>query len=165
MDRKIMEQPNPPIMRRGRIPRKSRSWFPLILVSSALIATAICTFFWQEITGPSKSQIWRELTELLPAENEVTPETEMGLYKMVNHDQSGFVRMKNGDVWRYAFRSRHLVPGDDSFTIFSGKLGTYRCWGTAFCCEVMFEEPEPSADSESFVTLLQESHKTVEKAD
>jgi hypothetical protein len=153
-----MERPIPP-------PKKSRSWLPLILVGSVLIATAICTIFWQEITGPSASRIWKELDAVLPGENEVTATTEMGLYKMVNHKQSGFVRMKNGDVWRYAFRSHHSVPGDDGFAIFSGKLGTYRCRGTAFCCEVMFEEDEPAADSESFVTLLKECHKTVEKAD
>lgn len=136
----------------------------MALVLMTLILAAITLLFWPEITGPSASQIWRELDAVLPGENEVTPTTEMGDYKIVNHDQAGFIRMKNGDVWRYAFRSHHLVPGDDGFTIFSGKLGTFRCRGTAFCCEVMFEEPEPAADSESFVTLLKESHKTVEKA-
>ena len=137
----------------------------MALVLMTLILAAITLLFWPEITGPSASQIWRELDAVLPGENEVTPTTETGDYKIVNHDQSGFIRMKNGDVWRFAFRSHHSVPSDDSFTIFSGKLGTFRCRGTAFCCEVMFEEAEPAADSESFVTLLKDIHKTVEKAD
>jgi hypothetical protein len=60
--------------------------------------------------------------------------TECFRYKWATRDQTGHVKLANGEVWRFAFRSHD--DGEDSYSVFTGPEGSYRVRGDYFCCEV-----------------------------
>lgn len=82
--------------------------------------------------------------------------------------QAGHVLLPNGESWRFAFRSHHLMGGDDSYSVFAGPPGTFRLRGPYFCCEVQFEEGKSGGeghlpkDSPALFALLRDTHRSME---
>jgi hypothetical protein len=117
--------------------------------------------------------IWSDLAQHLPAPSLTTGEVSFPhdpVSIIPDHDgasdESGHVRLANGDLWRFAFRSHHLLdrPDLDGFAVFSGPLGTFRVRGEAFCCEVQIPKGTPSKDSTEFLAFLRRASNLVEPA-
>jgi hypothetical protein len=112
---------------------------------------------------------WRALSERVPAHPLTPEETEvtfdgLSVRTITDGDQVGHIRLANGDIWRFAFRSHHHLAGPDSFSIFSGPTGAFQVRGDYFCCEVQFPGRPVSKDSNEFLALLRSVHKSVEPA-
>lgn len=113
--------------------------------------------------------MWRELSLLVPAQALTPSEAQItndAVFAKVTpeHNEVGHVQLANGDIWRFAFRSHHLLDGPDSFSIFTGPLGTFRVRGAYFCCEVQFPSTPTPKDSTEFLAFLRSVHTSVEPA-
>ena len=117
----------------------------------------------------AEAAAWRELTRSVPAypltptESELT-DGPLSARLTPDRNEVGSIRLANGDIWRFAFRSHHLLGGPDSFSVFAGPSGTFRVRGTYFCCEVQLPAEAVSKDSAEFLTFLRRVHSSVELA-
>jgi hypothetical protein len=117
----------------------------------------------------AEAAVWRDLSRSVPAQP-LTPaeskNTDGPLSARLAPDDSevGSIRLANGDIWRFAFRSHHLIGGPDSFSVFAGPSGTFRVRGDYFCCEVQFPEDALAKDSSEFIAFLRRVHPSVEPA-
>lgn len=83
---------------------------------------------------------------------------------MSDHDNDiGHVGFADGETWRYAFISHHMMPGTDSFSIFEGPGETWRLKGSYFCCEVFPSEKQPR-NAEEFRAMLKKTGDVVVEA-
>jgi hypothetical protein len=110
--------------------------------------------------------LWRDLAEKVPAASVERTKArytmdDVFVYPSDGTDEVGYVELASGDVWRFAFRSHHRLNRFDSYSVFSGPLGTYRVRGDYFCCEVQFRREEMPKDSASFLAFLRSSHPFV----
>jgi hypothetical protein len=136
-----------------------------ILAVVAIIMIAIATFV---LRGRSnETAVWQELFQhlparpLTPAEIQITDEAVSARMTPEN-DEVGHIQLANGDIWRFAFRSHHLVGGPDSFSVFAGPPGVFRVRGDYFCCEVQLPNGPPPKDSAEFLAFLRHVHNSVE---
>ncbi len=136
----------------------------IALVVLCLAVLAVVGYFLR--SNAVEKSIWRELSLQVPAQALTPAETRITSDAVSDgntsgSDQIGHVRLGNGDVWRFAFRSHHAVNGPDSFSVFAGPLGTFRVRGDAFCCEVQFPE-SATKDSAEFLAFLRRTNGSVE---
>jgi hypothetical protein len=136
-----------------------------------LLAVAVLTVaaVFVQRTRAAEAAVWRELSQRVPAQALTSAEAQItndALSARVTpeHDEVGHVQLPNGDTWRFAFRSHHLLDGPDSFSVFTGPLGTFRVRGAYFCCEVQFPSTPTPKDSAEFLAFLRSVHNSVEPA-
>lgn len=137
----------------------------LILISLGLIVVMGLGFF---IYGRSAERtIWNELSSLVPAQPLAPAEIQRTFGPVVcrsSHDSDfGHVTLPNGDIWRYAFRSHHVLGTLDSYSIFTGPSGSFRLRGSYFCCEVQLPDSPMPKDSQEFLAFLQEVHPSFDR--
>ena len=138
-----------------------------LIILTLLVAAAGAIFI-----GPRlyEAAVWRQLSQRLPAEAlspaeaEITADAVSARLTPDGVDEVGHVRLANGDIWRFAFRSHHLLHGSDSYSVFAGPSGIYRVRGDYFCCEVLFPNATMPKDSAEFLTFLRRFHHSVESA-
>jgi hypothetical protein len=140
----------------------------ITLIILTLLLAAVGALF----IGPRihEAAVWRQLSQrvpaqaLSPAEAEITADAVSGRLTPDGVDEVGHVRLANGDIWRFAFRSHHLLHCSDSYSVFAGPAGIYRVRGDYFCCEVQFPSATMPKDSAEFLTFLRGVHNSVERA-
>lgn len=115
----------------------------------------------------AEAAVWRELSASVPAQALTPSETQIindavSARVTPEHNEVGHVKLANGDTWRFAFRSHHLLDGPESFSVFTGPLGTFRVRGAYFCCEVQFSGTSTPKDSTHFLAFLRSAHDSVE---
>jgi hypothetical protein len=147
----------------------SQSEFPvkvtlIVLMTAVLGEGAFFGYRWWE----DRSH-WRTLGTKLPPASSPADATFLGeWWASAEHDheitQAGYVRLANGDLWRFAFLSHHVLSDPDSKSLFDGPRGRFRVQGEYFCCEVQFPDTAQPKDSDAFLALLQQTHPTVESA-
>ena len=151
---------------RGNSSRRS-SLVKITLIILTLLLAAVGAFF----ISPRihEAALWRQLSQrvptqaLSPAEAEITADAVSARLTPDGIDEVGHVRLGNGDIWRFAFRSHHLLGGSDSYSVFAGPAGIYRVRGDYFCCEVQFPSTTMPKDSAEFLTFLRRFHNSVER--
>ena len=134
----------------------------LLAVAAVITPVAI---IWR--TRAAEAAVWRDLLHSVPAQPLTPAEvqiTDGPLSARITPDnnEAGSIRLANGDTWRFAFRSHHVVGGPDSFSVFAGPSGTFRVRGDYFCCEVQIPDEALSKDSAAFVAFLHRVHPSVE---
>ena len=112
--------------------------------------------------------IWRDLTLIVPgsplAATAVTITNGIVSARLSDgHDEVGHLQLPSGDVWRFAFRSHHLIGGPESYTVLVGPLGSYRIRGDYFCCEVQFPRDATPKTSDELLSLLRTVNTSVER--
>jgi len=117
-------------------------------------------------TRAAEAAVWRDLSRVVPAQPLAPAEaqfTDGPLFAKLAPDNNeiGSIRLNNGDTWRFAFRSHHLIGGPDSFSVFAGPSGTFRVRGDYFCCEVQFPRDTAFKDSAEFVAFLRRVHPSI----
>jgi hypothetical protein len=117
----------------------------------------------------AEAAAWRDLFHDVPAQPLAPTATQitdgpLSAKLASNNNEIGSIRLGNGDTWRFAFRSHHLMGGPDSFSAFAGPSGTFRVRGDYFCCEVQVPPEAVSKDSKEFVAFLRRVHPSVEPA-
>ena len=81
----------------------------IILSSVAILVTGV--YFRDRV---SEAEVWKELSQRLPSKT-LTPQETHNTSDPVttilspDGDQVGNVRLPNGEIWRFAFRSHHLL--------------------------------------------------------
>lgn len=140
--------------------------FATVILSLLAIAGLIAVGLAQR-SRLREAAAWQELLQLVPsqpltpAETQITEGPISGRITPDHRSEVGHVRLASGDVWRFAFRSHHLLRGTDSFTVFSGPAGTFRVRGDYFCCELTFDDPTAAKDSTQFLSFLRRVHSSV----
>lgn len=137
------------------------------LIIFGLAAAAVVGFLIHASTA--EAALWRKLSLRVPTQALSPTEAQIkndGVSSKLTpeRDEIGHVQLGNGDIWRFAFRSHHLLGGPDSFSVFSGPPGTFRVRGDYFCCEVQFPGTPIPKDSSEFLAFLRSVHKSVEPA-
>ena len=141
----------------------------LTILGFVAAASIVTTAVFIHRTRAAESAVWRDLLQaipaqpLTPAESQIT-DGPLSARLTPDNNEAGSVRIANGDTWRFAFRSHHLVGGPDSFSVFAGPSGTFRVRGDYFCCEVQIPDDALSKDSAAFVAFLRRVHPSVEPA-
>lgn len=116
------------------------------------------------------AQRWQELGDEVRSLAAV-PEGEASSQELVSYsrtaagDQVGHVRLGNGEIWRFAFRSHHYIVGEESYAVFAGPSETYRVRGSYFCCEVELPGEAMPEDGAAFVAFLRDTHPLVESVE
>lgn len=119
--------------------------------------------WWEDQSG------WKALVKHLPSKASSASQVAFPEDTWIRADtstgvsQSGYIRLADGAMWRFAFLSHHVALGSDSKSIFEGPSGRFRVQGGYFCCEVQFPDTTPQPkDSDAFLALLQQTHRIVE---
>ncbi|MCW0220260.1 MAG: hypothetical protein OJI67_18180 [Prosthecobacter sp.] len=137
----------------------------IIFVVVVLVSSAVLGFFLHRQSV--QTAVWDDLARLLPVQplSPAEVQTTLGpIFSRADHDSAlGHVTLANGDLWRFAFRSHHVLGTDDSFSVFAGPLGTFRLRGSYFCCEVQFPDSPMPKDSHAFLAFLQQVHTSCEQ--
>ena len=127
------------------------------LVLTAAIALS-CLVVWRTIEGRASQRIWEELAaelDIISLSPTPSTSTEWLISDPAEEaDHIGLCRMKNGEVWSFAFRSHHLMRGRESMAVFRGPQDTIQLVGDYFCCEVILPFGQPVSGAE-FIRQLQ----------
>lgn len=137
-----------------------------ILGFLALAAVIVGAVFLQR-NRTAESEIWRDLARCVPAQPLTPTESKVSDGPLSarftpQNNEVGSIRLANGDIWCFAFRSHHLVGGPDSFSVFTGPTGTFRVRGDYFCCEVQLPGEADTKSSSDFISFLRRVHSSVE---
>jgi len=139
----------------------------LFIVASAVLAGSFLIRGYR--ARMADEAIWSDLAQRLPAQSLTTNEVSSPddpVSFIPDHDgtgnELGHVRLANGDLWRFAFRTHHVLNRPDGFAVFSGPLGTFRVRGEAFCCEVQIPKGTASRGSTEFLAFLRNASDLVE---
>jgi len=132
-------------------------------VAASLIVWAVVI----QRTRAAEAETWQDLARSVPAQPFTPIESEITIgsvsaRRTPEGNEVGSVRLDNGDTWRFAFRSHHLIGGPDSFSVFAGPDGTFRVRGGYFCCEVQLPKEAVSKDSTEFIAFLRRVHESFE---
>jgi hypothetical protein len=133
----------------------------ILLVLGTLTVGILAYILYQR---DAETKIWKSLAEQVPAkalepQDAILTIGAITTYRVTaEQDTTGHVRVANGDIWRFAFRSHHLLDGDDSYSVFAGPSGTFRMRGNRFCCEVEVPSNPPPRDSAEFLAYLRGAH-------
>ena len=141
-----------------------------VILGFLVLASAVVFLLIDYRTRAEQAPVWHALSDAVPARPLTPAEALLNsgpISSRQTHDgtQVGSIRLANGDVWRFAFRSHHLLDrlSDlDSFSVFAGPSGTYRVRGPCFCCEVQLPADAVAKGSPEFLAFLQRSHPFVE---
>lgn len=144
----------------------SRFMKPTLAILALLAITAIAIFGYIRRVRAAEAAVWRDLLHLVPDQALTLAESHINdgpLSANLTPDQNqiGSIRLANGDTWRFAFRSHHLLGGPNSFSVFAGPSGTFRVRGDYFCCEVDIPGDAVPKDSTEFVAFLRRGHPSV----
>jgi hypothetical protein len=135
-------------------------------------ATAVVALLWAASViarrEAAREEQWQALENLVQGVPLAPPPelaTEAGVCAGLGAagEQTGHVRLANGEVWRFAFRSHHLIDGEESYSVFTGPGGSYRVRGDYFCCEVEIPDDAVPKDGAEFVAFLRSEHPLVER--
>ena len=135
-----------------------------IVLSAALLGVAVVAFRsriarearWQSLEGEISKlplTVTADWESQAPVSARLTPEG----------DQVGHVKLGNGEIWCFAFRSHHRIEGEESYSVFIGPGGSYRVRGSHFCCGVEMADEGMPKDGAEFVAFLHKMHPVVEK--
>jgi hypothetical protein len=136
-----------------------------LIIIVGLVGLAVAGFFLR--IHPAEASVWRELSQRVPTQALTTNESQFiddAIFARLTpeQDQVGHLRLENGDIWRFAFRSHHRLGGLDSFSVFAGPPGTFRVRGDYFCCDVQFPGQSLPKDSAGFLAFLRRVNSSVE---
>jgi hypothetical protein len=143
-----------------------RKFAPQLALAVAIPALALGAVWWRH--HAAEQAIWRDVTSLVPAaplsasSTNTLTKTDWLFGSSTGTYEVGQVVLRDGEVWRFAFASHHVVSGPDSYTVFRSPRGTIRARGDAFCCEVEFGDHKQPADTQEFIALLRSRGNEVE---
>ena len=158
----ITSRPAPAHPGRRRVIKITLAILGFLALTAALVSLAIVLHI-----RAARAGIWRDLSALVPAapitpsEAETTDGSLMAKFTADHKSELGSIHLANGDIWRFAFRSHHLIGGPDSYSVFAGPSGTFRVRGDYFCCEVQVPPEATSKDSSEFLAFLRRVHPSV----
>ena len=139
----------------------------LTILGLVVVAAVVTSAVFIQRTRAAEAAVWRDLLQSVPAKPLTLAESQitdgpLSARLTPDNNEAGSIRLANGDTWRFAFRSHHVVGGPDSFSVFAGPSGTFRVRGDYFCCEVQIPADALSKDSAAFVAFLRRVHPLVE---
>ena len=145
-------------------------WKTRLLATAAIALSCLAAWrivVWRTIEGRASQRIWEELTaelDIISLPPTPSTSTEWLISDPAGEsDQIGLCRMKNGEVWSFAFRSHHLMSGSESMAVFRGPQDTIQLVGDYFCCEVILPFGQPASGAE-FIRQLQSLPMTLTHA-
>jgi hypothetical protein len=138
-----------------------------IAILTLLVAAGVATVEFIQRGRAAEAAAWRDLLHAVPTQPLTPAESfindgPLSANFTPERNEVGSVRLANGDNWRFAFRSHHLLNGPDSFSVFTGPPGTFRVRGGYFCCEVQIPSDTFPKDSAEFLAFLRRVHPSVE---
>ena len=146
-------------------PPLSKHFMKLTGAAAVVVLLAGTLFIRRETARTEQWQSLENLVQGVPLAPPPELATEAGVCAGLGAagEQTGHVRLANGEVWRFAFRSHHLIDGEESYSVFTGPGGSYRVRGDYFCCEVEIPDDAVPKDGAEFVAFLRSEHPLVER--
>jgi len=135
-----------------------RKFAPLLVLTVSVTAIAVGAVWWRH--HAAEQSMWRVVTSQVPAvplstsSSNTIAKTDWLFGSSTGMYEVGQVVLRDGEVWRFAFASHHVVSGPDGYTVFRGPRGTIRARGDAFCCEIEFGDHKQPADTQELIALL-----------